>query len=164
MWSSDRRSFLALSAFAASSACGFTPVYGPGGSAEGLRGRILVAPPRDQFGFDLVEQLEIRLGEPSAADFRLEAEIAVTDERLGITEGEEATRITLLGRVRYSLRATGTGAVVTSGEVQNFTSYSTTDTPFATQAAQEDANKRLMVILADEIVSRLLITSESWLT
>ena len=52
-------------------ACGFTPVYGPGGSAENLRGRIAVAAPADEEGFALVRRLEERLGQPQASDLTL---------------------------------------------------------------------------------------------
>ena len=42
--------------------CGFTPVYGPSGVAEGLHGAIAVDPPRDAEGFVYVRQLESRFG------------------------------------------------------------------------------------------------------
>ncbi len=62
MWLSDRRTFLAFLAAGALGACGFTPVYGPGGTGEGLRGAITIAAPDDREGFELVKQLENRLG------------------------------------------------------------------------------------------------------
>ncbi len=164
MSSSDRRIFLAGAALAALSGCGFTPVYGPGGSAEGLRGRIETTPPTNQVEFDLVERLEQRLGQPVAPDYRLETKIVISTQSLGLTIDAESTRVNVIGRVRFSLRDLRTGQVATSGAVQSFTSYSTTDTPFATQTAGGDAYARLMVILADDIVARLLVTSESWLT
>jgi LPS-assembly lipoprotein len=45
---------------------------------------------------------------------------------------------------------------VTSGSVDNFTGYSATGTTVATLAAERDAQERLMTILADQIVTRLL--------
>ncbi len=164
MSSFDRRVFRAGAADAAWSGCGFTPVYGPGGPAQSLRGSVAVDPPNNQLNFDLVEQLELRLGEPVSPEFGLNVQISVTEQRLGITTGEESTRISILGNAGFTMRNIANGAVVTSGNVQNFTSYTTTGTPFATLAAQQDAYKRLTVILADDIVSRLLVTSESWLT
>ncbi|HCQ58330.1 MAG TPA: hypothetical protein DIU10_10575, partial [Sulfitobacter sp.] len=47
------------------------------------------------------------------------------------------------------------GQIVTSGKVESFTGYSATGTTVATRAAELDAQERLMVILADLVVSRL---------
>ncbi|MDU8943782.1 LPS assembly lipoprotein LptE [Ovoidimarina sediminis] len=157
---SDRRIFL-LSA-AALAGCGFTPVYGPGGSASALTGHIAFDPPSDPAGFALVRQLERRLGIAQSPAYRLSADIARGEQELGVTSDQTITRYNVLGRVDFVLRRTDTGAPVTSGSVESFASYSATGTPFATQTAQSDANERLMVILADQIVARLLATSEEW--
>lgn len=142
--------------------CGFTPVYGPGGSAEALRGQIDVDGPRDIPGFALVRQLETRLGLPDAPVYRLAAEIQLEEDELGITTGQEITRYEVLGRVRFRLIDLATGDIATRGVVENFTSYSATDTAFATRSAQRDARERLMVALADQVVARLLATSGEW--
>ncbi len=157
---SDRRTFLLLSL--AASGCGFTPVYGPDGAAGALQGKIAFDPPRDPPGFALVRQLERRLGLPDAPEYRFSAEIFTGEEELGVTADQTITRYNVLGRANFVLRDLGTGLPVTSGTVESFTSYSATGTPFATQSAREDANDRLMVILADQIVSRLLVSSGEW--
>lgn len=162
MSSFSRRTMVAAIVAACLSGCGLTPVYGPGGSAEGLHGKIAVDPPRDTFGFDLVDRLENRLGTTDAADYRLTARVFVSETRLGFTTGEVSTRRSVRGRVDFTLRDLGSGGVATSGSVDSFTSYSTTGTPFATQTAQDDARERLMTILADQIVARLLATSGDW--
>lgn len=156
------RRTLLLTATAALAACGFTPVYGPQGTAEGLRGTIEVDPPSDPAGFALVRQLERRLGLPASPAYALSADIFVIEQELGITSDQEITRYNVLGRARFALRDTATGTIATSGEVDSFSSYSATGTPFATQTAQRDAEDRLMVILADQIVARLLATSGEW--
>ncbi|MEL6642366.1 MAG: LPS assembly lipoprotein LptE [Pseudomonadota bacterium] len=158
----SRRTLLALPALLA--ACGFAPVYGPGGSAEGLRGRVVVDPPRDTVGFELVRQLEDRLGLAAAAQYRLTAEVFLSEEELGITPDQEITRFNLLGRAVFQLRDIGTDAILSDGELTNFTSYSATGTPFATQTARQSATDRLMSTLADQIVARLLITAPEWRT
>ena len=55
----------------------------------------------------------------------------------------------------FTLTETATGVIVTSGKVNNFVGYSATGTTVATLAAEEDAQERLMNILADQIVRRL---------
>jgi LPS-assembly lipoprotein len=67
-----------------------------------------------------------------------------------------ASRFNLLGSVAYSLRDLSTGATLTTGEVTSFTGYSATGTTVAVQAAERDAEARLMVILADQLLTRLL--------
>lgn len=162
MWSSERRAFLAVAAVGLVAACGFRPVYGPGGSAEGLRGQIAIDPPRDEFGFALTQQLERRLGVSENPLYRLGARISVSETRLGVTARQETTRISVRGRVSYTLARIDSGDAVSSGTLESFASYSTTGTPFATQTAQEDTRERLMVILADQIVARLLATAGTW--
>ncbi|MEL6518980.1 MAG: hypothetical protein AAFQ39_14775, partial [Pseudomonadota bacterium] len=80
----------------------------------------------------------------------------------GITPDQEITRFNVLGRVRFALFDLTSGDLVTNGEVSNFTSYSATGTPFATQTARQDARDRLMGVLADQVVARLLVTAEDW--
>ena len=67
-----------------------------------------------------------------------------------------ATRIALLGRIDYALTDTASGETVASGNLRNVTNYSTTDNQLATQRAREDAEERLMRILADQVATRLL--------
>jgi LPS-assembly lipoprotein len=157
---SDRRAIL-LGALVLG-ACGFTPVYGPGGAAEGLRGRISFDAPFDRAGFDLVRQLQNRLGQPTDARWRLSASIRRSEERIAVTSEGVANRFQILGQVDYALREIGTDRTVTSGSVETFVSYSATRTAVATRAARADAEARLMVILADQIADELLATADSW--
>ena len=48
--------------------------------------------------------------------------------------------------------------MVAQGEVSSFSSYSTEGTVIATNAAHADARGRLAVMLADQVVTRLLAT------
>lgn len=143
-------------------ACGFQPVYGPGGSAEGLRGQVEVADPADREGFELVRQLRWRLGEASSPHYRLDAEIALYEREIGITPDQVTTRFQVDGRVAYSLTRIGTDAILARGTARSFTSYSSTSTTVATLRAREDARDRLMVILADRIVAELLAGGPVW--
>jgi LPS-assembly lipoprotein len=57
--------------------------------------------------------------------------------------------------VDFALRDLTTGQIVTSGTVENFTGYSATGTTVATLASAQDAQERLMRILAEQIIARL---------
>lgn len=153
----DRRSLFLLPL--ALAACGFAPAYGPGGAAKGLQGAVRVAAPGDRNSFDLVERLEERLGLPQGPRFDLAYSITTTPVGVGITPEDATTRFHLTGSVDWSLTSRETGARVAGGRVQSFTAYSATGSTVAGLTAEEDAAHRLMRILADQIVTRLIAAS-----
>ncbi|QUJ76464.1 hypothetical protein KDD17_16560 [Sulfitobacter albidus] len=136
-------------------ACGFTPVYGPDGAGTALRGRVEVQAPTTESGYLMTRQLEQRLGRAATPRFALDMGLSTSSEGLAVNTEGDIERFNLIGAAAYSLRDLETGAVVTSGEVNQFTAYSATGTTVATLAAERDALERLMVILADQIVARL---------
>lgn len=157
-----RRRALALGAALALSACGFTPVYGPQGIAQGLRGEILVAEPSDRLGFVFVARMEDRLGQPQSAPYLLDFRIQTEREGVGITPARETTRFNVLGRIDYTLTDRATGTELKRGKVENFTGYSATGSIVGTISATEDAAERLMVILADQLMTELIVTAPDW--
>jgi len=158
---SFNRRFLILS-LVALGACGFQPAYGPNGAAANLQANIEVDAPTTRNGFNFVRRLEERLGQPQAAKFTLSYTLKLDEDDLGITPAQSITRYNVLGAADYALREVGTGTVVHSGTVDSFTSYSATGTTVSTQTAKRAAYARLMVILADQITSRLIATSGGW--
>ena len=162
MSSSDRRQFLFLMAAMPVAACGFAPAYGLGGAASGLQGRIRVDDPSDKNGFDLVERLEERLGRPEAPVYALSFAIVTKPIGVGITPENAITRYNLTGSIDWGLTDTATGTRLTGGRVTSFTSYSATGSTVAGLAAEQDAAMRLMRLLADQIVTRLIATSGQW--
>ncbi|MFM2390333.1 MAG: hypothetical protein RLZZ437_1888 [Pseudomonadota bacterium] len=155
----NRRSMLAMLALGG---CGFTPALGPGGAAEGLQGSIRADNPADKNSFDLVERLEERIGRPETARFDLGYSITTRAIGVGITPDNAITRYNLTGLVDWTLTERATATRVAGGRVENFTSYSATGSTVAGLAAEEDAAYRLMRILADQIVSRLIASSGDW--
>lgn len=136
-------------------ACGFTPVYGPGGTGSALQNRVLVTAPEDRYSFVLTREIETRLGRAKNAAYGLDVTITTTQERLAIDPEGNTTRFNLVGVADYALRDIASGQIVTSGTVENFTGYSATGTTVATLAGEQDAQDRLMTILAEQIVTRL---------
>ncbi len=162
-WS--KRSFIlsALSGSLLLAACGFTPVYGPGGSAEGLRGAIEVAAPENRDAFELVKRLDERLATQPGARYALGYKITVREEALGVTPDQVIRRVQLRGAVAYTVTDTTTGQVVDTGSVSTFTSYSTEGSTVSTSAVEDDARRRLMAGLADQIATRLVASAADWL-
>lgn len=156
MSSSDRRFVLTLLAAVPLAACGFTPAYAPGGAAGRLRGRIAVQEPKDRNGFDLVRALEQRLGSPEAPLYDLSVTLDLQRLSGGITPDNEITRYQLKGTATWSLSAAQDGTRVAGGVARSFTSWSATGSTIAGLAAEEDAARRLMVILADQITTQIV--------
>jgi LPS-assembly lipoprotein len=163
MSSSDRRRFLALMAALPLAACGFTPVYGPGGSGRALQGQMTFAEPDSGLSFGLVSRLEDRLGRAGAgAVWTLDYSIETSESALALTGTDDINRINISGTVTYRVTETATGVQVQAGEVSTFTAFASSGSPVATAAARRDAEERLMIALADQIVSRLLAGAGAW--
>lgn len=145
----------ALLSFVALAGCGFQPVYGPGGAGSALQGRVEVREPTTQNGYLMARHLETRLGRSGAPAYALDIKLTTREEGLAVNPLGDTTRFNLLGVAEYSLRDITSGSIVASGTVENFTGYSATGSTVATLAAERDAQERLMVILADQVVTRL---------
>ena len=155
MSSTSRRTLIAALALLPLAGCGFAPAYGPDGAGAALQGRVELAAPRTRNDFDLAEQLENRLGAAATPGFRLTTRIETQEVGTAYTGDETATRKTVTGSVSYALTDLA-GATLAEGKVTGFTAYSTLGTVVSDRATREDAYQRLMVILADQIVTRLL--------
>ncbi|PXW79871.1 LPS-assembly lipoprotein [Ruegeria sp. P4] len=161
----DRRKFLkftlVLPLGASLSACGFEPVYGPNGAGTALRGQIAfqapetIGAPRDTDAYYFVRRLETRLGRAGAPAYRMDLTLDTEEVGQAITAEGSITRYSLTGTAGYSLVRLSDGQIVASGEVENFSGYSASGTTVQTLASETDAHERLMVILADQIVTRL---------
>ncbi len=154
MWWSDRRSLLlALPLLAAG--CGFTPVYGPDGIGTALRGKVLTDEPESPEAYLLVRQLETQLGRANDPVYRLTYVIETRETGQAVTASGDITRYNLIGRVRYRLVRQSDEAILADGAVENFAGYSASGSTVDTLSAERDAVRRLMVILADQLVAAL---------
>lgn len=161
MSSSDRRSFLGLMATLPLGACGFTPVYAPGGAGGALNDTIIADAPKTRLDYEFVKQVETRLGRSTAARWALGYTITTDQIAVGVSPENAITRYNVTGRLSYSLRPIGGNTPVLTGVVDNLTSYSTTSSTVAARSARRDAEDRLMVILADQMVTRLYAQAEA---
>lgn len=136
--------------------CGFAPVYGEN---DALRGKIAFQTDDTVAGFQVRGRLEERLGQSSNPLYRLRVTRTVQSRTSSITSDGNTTRYNVVGTANWVLTDLSSGRRVKTGRAQAFTSYSATGSTNATQAAADDARARLSVILADRIVSQLLIFS-----
>lgn len=155
----SNRPLFALCAVLLITACGFTPVYSPDGAGTALQDQILVDAPNDINAYLLTQRIEERLGRGGDARFGLKVDIAIRETGIAINPQGDTDRYDVLGIAKYVLRDIKSGDQVEAGTVNNFASYSATGTSAATLAAERDARERLMRILADQIVTRLIATA-----
>lgn len=138
--------------------CGFTPVYAPGGVGDRLRGAVHLPDPTDLDSYALNAHLSTRLGPETAPRYDLTYALRVAVVEQGITPEQVTTRYALNGTLDFRLTDRASGATLAQGAVSAFTSYSATGTTIATTAAEADARARLMRMLGDQLVTRLLGT------
>lgn len=153
----SRRSLIGLVLIGGLAACGFAPAYGPNSGGSQLQGRVALTTPETRTDYLLNRRLEERLGRGSAPLYALTTDLTLESDGLGTTPEGSTTRVQLIGQVRYALTAAGSDTVVAQGDTRAFTGYSTTGSTVATLAAARDAEARLMAILADQIVDRLVL-------
>ncbi|MGR3632844.1 MAG: LPS assembly lipoprotein LptE [Limimaricola soesokkakensis] len=157
MWFSEpgRRALL-LGALALGG-CGFAPAYGPDNDAARLRGKVAVEAPASFPGYLLRARLLDRLGAPVEPLYELDVETSEEVEQAAISADGAVLRYRLLGRASYALRPLAGGPALAEGAVEEFAGYSATLGTVASDAAERDARERLAVLLADQIVTRLLV-------
>jgi len=154
MSSYNRRFLLCLPA--ALVACGFSPVYGPGGTGSKLHGKILFNGPETEDGYLLVRDLEERMGRASDPVYEVDMSVVLTQQGQAVTASGEITRFSFVGAVSYEMSRISDGKLITKNSVENFTGYSATGTTVETLAGESDARIRLMRIMADQIAVQLL--------
>ena len=135
--------------------CGFEPVYGPNGG-QALRNAVLVQAPADKDEYEFVRAIELQLGQATNQAFTLAFELNVENELVVVSTAQELTRFSVVGNATYTLRDLN-NAVVDTGTVQSFTSYSATGSTLSTDQSERDARRRLMVILADKVVTQIAV-------
>ncbi|MBU2957379.1 LPS assembly lipoprotein LptE [Paracoccus sp. 1_MG-2023] len=158
MWSREPHRRAALLGLLALAGCGLTPVYGPDGGGTRLLGKIRLRDPETPIDFFFNSRLSERLGPEDAPVYDLDYRISVGVVSQAITPDEVTTRYSLNGTADFVLTGPD-GAQITRGRVSNFTSYSTTGTTVSTLSAEADARQRLAIMLADQVVTRLLAAS-----
>lgn len=167
MWSFDRRTLIfgALGTLGALGlgACGFSPVYGPGGSGNALHDSVLLDAPESTEAYFYSRRFEERLGRAGAsAPYRLSVDFTIEENAIGSTSAGEDTRYRLVGSARFVLTSVASGASVHTSVTNAFTGYSTTGSTVATRASERAALERLMILLADQTVDDLLLAADDF--
>ena len=146
----------ALLALLAVGACGFTPALAPGGGMLKLRNTVAVSAPDTIAGFAIRSRLIDRLGLATTPIATLSVNVEQALDVASQSQSGSTLRYNVVGAAGWQLTAAN-GTVWGSGQVEGFTSYAATGSTVATQSAATDAVGRLMTILADKVVTQLML-------
>ena len=139
-------------------ACGLHPMYAGGSSGKVASGltTIQVAPIPERAGWLVRNALVDRMGgEAANPSYRLEVELDDNIIAFGIRGDSAATRERRTLRARYRLVELKTGEVVLDATAGSDAGIDVVSSPYATVAAEQTAQERLAIVIADQMVSRL---------
>ena len=141
-------------------ACGLHPMYAGGSTgkvASGLEA-VQVAPIPERAGWLVRNALVDRLG-GEAANPALRLEVELDDDLIsfGIRGDSTSTRERRILRARYRLVEIGTGEVVLDATAGSDMGIDVVSSEYATVAAEQTAQERLALVIADQMVSRIAL-------
>ncbi len=140
--------------------CGFTPLYGAPGVASSLAA-ISVVTPEGRAGHlirgHLDDAFAHRRGGPAA--YSMELSLGEARYPRGVRIDNVATRYEYVLTATYELKAQPSGALAKRGSVRVELTYDSADQPYASIAAQQDAQDRA----AEEAARRIELELAAWL-
>ena len=141
------------------SACGFQPLYGTHQADSHLAAVELAnLPNRDGQQLRLLLEDRFYGAQPqAAAQWKLDVKVTSSREDLGIRRDAVATRARRTFTASFSLVSAGQQTAVFSGSERSFVSYNIFNDPYATTAAEDDAQTRGLTQLADLIANRIAL-------
>ena len=141
-------------------ACGFTPLYGTPGVTSSLSA-IEVATPQGRTGELIREHLDDVLARNSNTPAAYRMSLSLGEQRYprGVRVDNVATRYEYVLVAAYALTEVKTGALAKKGQVRVEVTYDSADQPYASVAAQQDAQDRA----AGEAARRIELELAAWL-
>ncbi|PTQ13387.1 hypothetical protein CLG96_04635 [Sphingomonas oleivorans] len=156
-----RRAGAALALALALSGCGLRPLYSGGTQSPVVRtlGSVEVAPIPGRAGWLVRNALVDRLGAggTSAPRYRLEVELDDNIEGFGVRTDNAVTRERRTLRARYRLVDDSQGGVLLDATAGSDAGIDVVGSEYATIAAEQTAQERLALEVADQIMARIAL-------
>jgi len=149
----NRRKFIFLSL--ATTGCSFSPVYKSDVGPAFLKGKIVLPKPGSRDDYMLYSKLEENFGQQEKPMFNLFVSYNITEKGLGSLGS--ITRYNLIGNANFKLVNISTGALIISDKLKAFTSYSASSQTLATETAKRAARDRLMMSIADQVSTSIIM-------
>jgi LPS-assembly lipoprotein len=142
------------------SGCGFTPLYAQQGVVSHLASIDVVAP-EGRTGFLIRQSLDDAFAKNRSAPaaYRMNLSLAEARYPRGIRIDNVATRYEYVLTANYALSTLPSGALAKKGVVRVELTYDSADQPYASIAAQQDAQERA----AEEAARRIQLELAAWL-
>ena len=155
------RLIYSLAALGLLTGCGFEPIYGSAGpsniSAE--LSTIRVAPIKDRIGQQLrnllLDQIN-PIGSPREPKYNLTVQISESKQELAIKKTDVSTRANLTFTAKFQLKGLEqfAGRMLT-GQAEIVTSYNILSSNFGTLATEQNARRRAVRELSNDITNRI---------
>ncbi len=150
-----------LAALGLLTGCGFKPIYGSAGSSNisAELSSVKVTPIKDRIGQQLRNLLLDRInpiGSPRKPNYQLSVQLSESKQELAIKKSEVSTRANLTFTAKFHLQGLNqfAGRSLT-GKVKIVTSYNILSSDFGTLATEQDARRRAVRELSDDITNRI---------
>lgn len=137
--------------------CGFQPLYGEQTQNAKVTGRLAatyVMPIDGREGQFVRNELLDRItpkGIPARATYRLKIKLNKGKQGLAIDQDDSTNRYNLTLTAKYSLFAANGKDIVHKGSAQSIASYNVVTSDFANLSAEQNAQKRSALVLAEKI-------------
>ncbi len=140
--------------------CGFTPLYGSPSVTQNLASVYVVAP-GGRAGQLIREHLDDAMGRDKGAapQYRMDLQLSETRYPRGVRVDNVATRYEYVLTAAYTLTSMSSGAPVKKGTARVEVTYDSADQPYASIAAQQDAQDRA----AGEAARRIELELAAWM-
>ncbi|MFC3071290.1 LPS assembly lipoprotein LptE [Phenylobacterium soli] len=150
----------ALTLATALGGCGFAPLYGQPGVTSNLAA-IEVEAPQGRTGFLMRQHLDDAFARDRSARAAYHMQLALSEARYprGVRVDNVATRYEYVLTATYALTTVPAGALAKRGTVRVELTYDSADQPYASVAAQQDAQDRA----AQEAARRIQLELAAWL-
>lgn len=156
-----RTGLLALGLGLAITACGFEPVYAPGGGslASSLRS-VSVDQPQGRIGQAMRLAILDGIGDRQSGiqpKYRLRSQMTTDTERVAIQADESAARVNVIVDVAWQLQDAAGLTTYASGQVRRTVAYNVVADTFATLVGERDAQRLAGKQVGEAIRTRLLL-------
>lgn len=153
------RNALALAALFVLSACGLSPMYAGGGSAQVARGIAAVDVPAipGQSGWLVRNALQdrLRVGGSGTPAYRLDVRLDDSLEALGVLNDDTISRERRILRARYQLVDVASGTILLDATAGSDAGIDVVSSEYATIAAEQKALENLALELAEQMATQV---------
>lgn len=139
--------------------CGFQPLYGeraPNDDLAAVEIGLIADRPGQELRNALLDRLNPK-GAPARPLYKLQVEMEENLQDLAVRKDESVTRANLQIVANYVLYSNSDGAALTEGTSRSTTSFNISTEEYSAIVAEQDARRRGIDLLADDIELRLAL-------